>query len=244
MTLAVAVYVPEGIVMATDSRAMISVEEKTPTGESFRFDTPCSDAVMKTFLLEAQGIGISVFGQTMLGGLPVGGHLKKFIEEEVTTADDIETIPRKLVNYFRRAFPDVNVGFHVCGYKKERRISIPHVYYCHVGRNIIERRNVRPDGSIAYGATWSGEIDVLASIVNPVITREESGVERIVRSPPPIIWDGMTLQDAIDFAVYTIRTTADTMRFQARLKTVGGPIDVLIIVPEGAKWIQRKELRS
>jgi len=51
-----------------------------------------------------------------------------------------------------------------------------------------------------------------------------------------------TLQDMIDFAVYGIRATADTMRFQLRAKTVGGPIDVLILKPTEAKWISRKSL--
>jgi hypothetical protein len=32
------------------------------------------------------------------------------------------------------------------------------------------------------------------------------------------------------------------MRFQARPKNVGGPIDVLLLTPEKAIWIQRKEL--
>ena len=54
----------------------------------------------------------------------------------------------------------------------------------------------------------------------------------------------MTLQDAIDFSIYAIRTTIDTMRFQARPKTVGGPIDVLLLTPKEVKWIQSKELHG
>jgi hypothetical protein len=55
----------------------------------------------------------------------------------------------------------------------------------------------------------------------------------------------MTLQDAIDFAVYAVRTTIETMRFQQKEKTVGGPIDILVIKPnEVPTWIKRKELSS
>jgi hypothetical protein len=32
------------------------------------------------------------------------------------------------------------------------------------------------------------------------------------------------------------------MRFQPRPRTVGGPVDVLAITPEGARWVHRKEL--
>ena len=52
------------------------------------------------------------------------------------------------------------------------------------------------------------------------------------------------MQDAIDFAIYSVRTTIDTMKFQARAKNVGGPIDVLLLMPEEEKWIQRKELHA
>jgi len=62
---------------------------------------------------------------------------------------------------------------------------------------------------------------------------------------PPILWHAMTIQDAIDFAIYAVRTTIDTMRFQARSKNVGGPVDVLLISSdEPPRWIQRKEFRG
>ena len=51
-----------------------------------------------------------------------------------------------------------------------------------------------------------------------------------------------TLQDAIEFAEFVISATINSMKFQKRPKTVGGPIDILIIKPENAFWLQRKEL--
>jgi hypothetical protein len=51
------------------------------------------------------------------------------------------------------------------------------------------------------------------------------------------------LQDAIDFGVYAVKTTIDTMRFQQKEKTVGGPIDVLVIQPYNEPFfVQKKEL--
>ena len=53
-----------------------------------------------------------------------------------------------------------------------------------------------------------------------------------------------TVLDAIDFAVYAVRSTVDSIRFIAtRSKTVGGPIDVLVIKPREAFWVQRKTLK-
>jgi len=244
MSLIIASYVPEGIVMASDSRQFLEIQGKTPDGRDFKIETPASDFVTKTFLLENMKVGISNFGQDLLAGIPMGSYIKRFIEEELTAADNVTTIPQKLVEYFRTSFPDAEAGFHVAGYKKEEKVSVPYVYYCHVKENIVKRINVKPNGSLVYGASWSGQIDVIDSIVNPVVIRDEKGVEKIIRQLAPIIWDAMTLQDAIDFSIYAIRTTIDTMRFQARPKNVGGPIDVLVITPDVARWIQKKELRG
>jgi hypothetical protein len=244
MSLIIATYVLEGIVMASDSRQSITIEGKTPEGKDFKVETVNSDAVTKTFLLEKQGVGIANFGQDLLAGVPMASYIKKFIKEELVTADDVMTIPKKLIEYFRKSFPTADAGFHVCGYKKEGKVSIPRVYHCHVSRNTMERRNIKPDGSLAYGATWSGQIDILVSIVNPVVIKDDKGADKTIRAPAPIIWDAMTLQDAIDFSIYAIRTTIDTMRFQARPKNVGGLIDVLLLTSNDVRWICKKELHN
>jgi hypothetical protein len=242
MSLIVTVIVPEGIVMASDSRQSLTIEGRTPDGKTFKVETVNSDSVMKTFLLEAQQVGISNFGQDLLGGVPMSSHVKKFIEEEIVLADDVTTISSKLIEYIRRSFSQADAGFHVAGYSKSAKVSVPYFYNCHVAKNTVERRNVKPDGSVAYGATWSGQIDIITSVVNPIIAKDEKGQDRIVYSPAPIVWDAMTVQDAIDFSVYAIRTTIDTMRFQARQKNVGGPIDVLLLLPDAKpRWIQKKD---
>lgn len=244
MSLVIITYVPEGIVMASDSRQFMTVEGKTPEGRVFKVETQGSDSVTKTFLLENQRIGISNFGQDLLAGVPMASHIKKFIEEKLAVADDVTTTPKKLIEYFRKSFTEADAGFHIAGYKKEGKISIPYVYYVHISRNSIERKNIKPNGSLSYGATWSGQIDIIASIINPVVIKDEKGMDKIIQAPAPIIWDAMAIQDAIDFSIYAIRTTIDTMRFQARPKNVGGTIDVLVITPEETKWVQKKELRG
>jgi len=245
MSLIIAVYVPEGIVMASDSRQSITIEGKRPDGQDFKVDTANSDAVGKTFFLEHQQVGIANFGQDLLDGVPMASYIKRFIEEDLVAADDVTTIPKKLVEYFRKSFPQADVGFHVAGYKKEGKTSVPYVYHCHVGRDTFERRNAKPDGSVLYGAAWSGQVDIITSIINPVVVKVGKTKEKAVRAPAPIIWNAMTLQDAIDFSIYAIRTTIDTMRFQARAKNVGGPIDVLLLTPDSKpRWIQKKDYRG
>ncbi len=244
MSLAVVVYVPEGIIMASDSRQTLEVEARTPEGESYKVETVGSDYLTKTFLLEEQRVGVSHFGDTMLGGVTMASHIKRFASEQVNEGDDVEVIASRLLKYFRGLFPDADAGFHVAGYRKEGRRVVPHVYYCHVGDNVRERTNLE-DGEIVYGATWSGATEIIESIINPVVVEEEHGQEKVVREPASISWETMTVQDAIDFAIYAIRTTIDTMRFQAVPKTVGGPIDILLLTPDSEpRWIQKKDYQG
>ena len=83
------------------------------------------------------------------------------------------------------------------------------------------------------GACWDGERDIIARLVNPIYLKDSRGNYVEMRTPP-IPWDFMTLQDAVDFATYAIKTTMDTMRFQLRPKTVGGPIDIWF---SSRRWI-------
>ncbi|MBU4362013.1 hypothetical protein KJ813_05060 [bacterium] len=254
MSLVITTYVPEGIVMASDSRQSITIEGKTPEGKELaKIDTVNSDNVYKTYLLSLKDkegkqffeVGVSSFGQDLLGEVSIASHIKRFSEEILTDKDDITTIPNNLVEFFRKLFPNANTGFHVAGYKreKERKVSEPYIYHCQVSQNTVERKNVKPDKNLTYGATWSGQIDVLTGILQPSLLPGTEG-KAVTMHKPPIVWGTMALQDAIDFSIYAIRTTIDTIRFQARPKNVGGPIDVLVITPDGAKWIQKKELRG
>jgi hypothetical protein len=237
MSFVITVYVPTGIVMASDSRQSIVIEGTNPNGKPLsKIETVSSDFVYKTFLLERQKVGINSFGDSLLGKIPTESHIKRFSEEVLDEADDVTTTPTKLVEFFRKDFPKADTAFHVAGYKRIGRKSIPHVFYCHVGKNEVERKNVTPNtDNIVYGATWGGQGDIIASLLLTTPSQPR----------PPVIWDAMTVQDAIDFAIYAVRTTIDTMRFQARPKNVGGPVDVLLISPdEPPRWIQMKQLRG
>lgn len=242
MSLVVATYVPEGIVMASDSRQSVGITAKTPDGKDFNAEIVNSDAVTKTFLLQGHGVGISNFGQDLLAGVPMASHIKRFSEEILKDSDDVEAISRKIVDFFAKDFPAADTGFHVCGYKKEIRVSVPYVFYCHVGKKETSRKNVAKEGRIFFGATWSGQADIISGLITPVAIPDERGSQKIVRQTAPILWDAMPLQDAIDFSVFAIRTTIDTIRFQARPKNVGGPIDVLVITPDYARFIKEKKL--
>lgn len=91
-------------------------------------------------------------------------------------------------------------------------------------------------------AIWDGVCDVMSRLTTTLYIKKDDGNYQ-EHMKNDILWQYFTLQDAIDFARYAVQVTIDTMRFQNTVKTVGGLVDILVIRPEGGRWISRKELR-
>ncbi|MEA3442813.1 MAG: hypothetical protein U9R04_04955 [Chloroflexota bacterium] len=243
MSFVITVYVPEAIVMASDSRQSITITGQTPDGTKMPpVETVASDSTYKTFLLRKQRVGISAYGNSLLGKVQMESHIKRLEEEKLNDGDSVDKVADKLIAYCQERFPGADTAFHIAGFKKEKGISIPYVYTCHIGRKEMNRVNFNSSANqVIYGCSWGGQSDVISTILKPY---QIWGPKNKPISAPrfPIIYDSMNVQDAIDFAVYAVRITIDTMRFQARVKNVGGSIDVLLLTPEEEKWVQRKEL--
>ena len=100
---------------------------------------------------------------------------------------------------------------------------------------------VKPRNEVGkQGAIWDGITDILSRLMQNIAYKVEG--KYIDGEPVEIMWNFFTLQDAIDFAQYAIKVTIDTLKFQKREKSVGGPIDILVLKPESHQWIAHKEL--
>ena len=245
MSFVITVYVPEAIVIAADSRQSIILTRHTSEGtKPEAVETVNSDFVYKIFLLPKQSVGISTFGEFILGKVTIESHIKRFEEEKLKNVDDVSNVAKKLLEFIWSQFPHANTTFHIAGFHKESGISIPYIYMCQVSRREIRRLNTKSEtDEVVYGASWGGQGDVIAGLLGlQQVTVPNGKVKQSIAAP--VMWDTMPIQDAIDFAIYTVRTTIDTIRFQARPKNVGGPIDVLLLTPDKATWIQRKEYRG
>ncbi len=234
MSLVVTVYVPSGIVMAADSRMVATRREEKREGERAIIterQVVLSDYAYKVIALETVPVGIASFDAAIINNEPIDSHVRRFQELLVSPGDSVLSVAQKLVAHFQSQSPGVPVGFHVCGYQGEDKRSVPHVYSCHtIKETTPKRHNIGDKGNILYGVTWSGERSVIDRLIN--------------RSVLPL-FAAMPLQDAIDYAIYLIRTTIETLRFEPRFPVVGGAIDVLAITPPGKLcFIQRKELRG
>jgi 20S proteasome alpha/beta subunit len=145
------------------------------------------------------------------------------------------------------------LNFWIFGYdkKKNRKIyelnSIKRVRYKDNPEIQFSISEDYPDGS--PGSLVGGQTDVCSRLIkgyDPAFIGMkcfQDEKERIDDLRYDIRYEFMSLQDAIDFAVFIVRATIESQRFnQKAIMGVGGAIDIAVITPEGFRWIQRKHL--
>lgn len=233
------VFVPEGIVMAADSRQTIGITAVKPgtagqqqkiaqTDLLNRMNQPGmppqgipmfthSDNAQKIMLLDKVKVGISACGLSILDGKTVSDYIRTFEIRELTQRDTVTTVAKKLQNYAQKYFPKVN--FFVCGYDKDEP-------FCYTVNKELHRNNFE-NGQVRYASAWSGE---------------QVAITKLLNGKPPMIINHvlMPLKDAIDFADFLIDLTIKTQRFEMKPATCGGDIDILVLTKDESFWYRHK----
>lgn len=267
MSLIVSIRTGEGIVMASDSRMTTTIVR--PMGATKNFvGAHFSDTTYKTFMLDNR-IGVSTCGDAFVKGRAVAGWMQVFEASHFDSKCNVLTCAQRLANFFGGIQPESEIIFHVCGYQEAEGTLQPVTYRLSVraGGAIT-----LPPADTGYGARWDGQKETLTRILKSCYVIPESGTVRLgdvtttvtkedgtnskiihkdVLGMPSntlhfpdtnIDFTVFTLQDAVDFAIYAIKTTIETIRFKSEPLTVAEPIDVLVITPDKAKWLRHKEL--
>ncbi len=113
---------------------------------------------------------------------------------------------------------------------------------------------VRPDaqGRPDFGANWYGLTDAIVrlhwgrddQVIGILTKRFQVSIDEIQELlgglQYPVLFDGMPLQDAIDYAVYLVNVAIGRFRFVVGAPLCGGEVDVAAITPNTFTWIQRK----
>jgi len=240
MSLVVSVYTREGIVMAADSRLTLTYPRNIEGQQPHTVSVTTSDSARKLFLTHNH-VGISTFGDAAINGAPVAGVIESFIVENL---DGTDYSPKETAGALLQYLTDLGVSqvtnFHVAGYRHGDSGFAQEVLFLDLKAQTVTQMNTVG----VQGANWGGEIDVFQRLVNDVLLAGINGAAPTQIPSFGIPFEWFTLQDAIDFSNFAIKATIDTMRFQAREKTVGGPVDVLVITPADSRWIAQKQLKS
>jgi hypothetical protein len=236
MSLIICVHVHEGIVLASDSRSTYNNNIKTESKEIVHIGTNITDTTNKTFLCPNK-VGLATCGDSSINGRPIAGFIEEFLLNKVTKDTPIDGMPQMIIDHFSIVAPSLRSVFFVVGYQKTDNHYEQRLYDV----NTYEKK-FRKFDTFNQGAVWQGEMDILTKLLNKTFTKNDN---RLVEIPQfDIAWNLFNLQDAINFAEFAIKTTTDTMSFQNRLKTVGGPIDILVIKPEETIWVKKKNLHA
>jgi hypothetical protein len=259
VTVGIGIVTGEGVVIAADSRT-----SHTPPGHIARV---LSDYTHKVFQVESSAL--STYGGAFVNGKNVAGHLAEFAALHNGSNLDAHQCGDELVNFLGpRIDADIAtlpaplpantivLGFLVGGYGNANaelwEVTFPQKTCLQLGG----------PGCCA----WRGQTDVIGRLVkgyDPVAIEEMAQkhnliAERQALQPAledleyQIAFDGWNLQDAVDFAVFAVRTTIDTQRLTMGLvgkpndpswPGVGGPIEIAVVTArDGFEWVQRTRL--
>ena len=262
MTLIVSLRIPDGIVIAGDSLATVvgqgqleatigvtcpqcnhehEIESKFPmppiSATTFSY-------AQKVFSF-SRTFGVGTFGSGLIAGKSVyfamrlfETRLKKEVDNDISligVTEVAQMIGNESHNLLKEQLNKENVpldalpedqlilGFQVVGYDDIE----PKTVEVYIGKNV--RHQVQEN----LGCTVSGSKEVVQAIWELYERHPES-------QPPYLVF---SLQDAIDYAEFLIRTTIAHQRFSQTIPTVGGDIDVALVTPfDGFQWIRQKRL--
>ncbi|MCH8877634.1 MAG: hypothetical protein IIA89_12550 [Chloroflexi bacterium] len=256
MTLIVSLRIPDGIVIAGDSlsttMSQLQIESQVnvtcpecghqhtvgpmPVGP-IQVPSSTFSYAQKVFkFLDNYGVG--TFGQGLLLGRTMHFAMRD-LEQELRNSNNIpenvsavaDAIGQRALEMVQEQVTDLDnapddwyaVGFQVVGYDDDDVRSI----VLHVGNGV--RTQVYDD----LGCTYSGQGHVVAAIWELYNQRPDDQAQ----------YPLFSLQDAIEYAEFLIRTTAVYQQFSQTIPQVGGDIDVALVTPfDGFRWIKQKPL--
>ncbi len=259
MTIVVNFTVPEGLVFAADSRQTY-VNRAGDTRVS-------SDYGVKLFQLGPR-IAAVTFGWAFLDGRSIHSHVQEFRVALGGGDLPVEEVTKRLGAYLTERYTrhvdskmskpvdegSYALGFLVGGYDPGDKQGKMFEMYVPDGECFLRRTtNESP------GAAWRGFTYTISRLLNgydPRLTSLKSFPEDLRKELDeyPLSYNidywGMTLQDAVDFALFLTQSTIQMQRFSDGIgmdpgasANCGGPIDLLVIDPmDGLRWIQRKQL--
>lgn len=244
MSMIVTTVVPDGIVMAADSSLltfkMIDLENfikgniqeavvNTARGtcaynkDNIVGNKFLSKSINKLHIMKGNNIAISDGNQRNLkNNTSIVPYLNYFCNNN--HFNDPNSCAVALLSYIKNLSPNIAAVYYVCGYNTKESIPVPEFWYVDVSKNMV----INALGDVQYGLCFSGA-NAYFSQYMPLINKNISSY---------------SLQDAIDVTLFAFEMSIKLERFIDREELISPPIDLLVIEPDGVKWIQQKTLKG
>ncbi|MGA2885152.1 MAG: hypothetical protein WCG09_08930 [Halobacteriota archaeon] len=258
MSVGLVIKVPEGLVLAAESRVTVTVADKQtgkPRGQAAYDNT----TKLFSFKRPHDFIGVVTYGQAFIGKRTAYGYFTEFNErlsehlskERISVYD----FAKELSDFFKAKWqaeppsppPEGMIqepmSFLIGGYNEEELNG--RVYLVVIPDNPEPVEQSRDN----FGITYGGDIGIIYRLINGYdgnlqkIIEQNLTVAQKEELQLPFPYDALPLQDAVDLAILLIRATVNVQKLAIMPRTCGGPIDVCTITSaDGLRYVQRKEI--
>lgn len=239
MSIVVSVKVHDGIVLGAESMTQIFGSDAQGTVGVVK----TYENAQKLYQVGELPMGVMAYGIGNIGPRSIGSFISEF-SRKVGDIKKVEDVAKELSGFLKKVheegFKDLrpeqrpDLGVFIGGYSEGEPLA--EEWEFNVPRAETPKR-VRPLAQ--FGASWRGVSIPFTRLYRGIDPRLEdelikAGVKKEILdkfAPAPIVFDGMPVQEAIDFAVFILQTTINMAKFEIGPPSCGGPLWVAVISP-------------
>lgn len=267
MTIAIALTVNDGMVLAADSATTLS----RPDGQGNVQFVNIYNSANKLFNVHRQAaVGMSTWGTGNIGAASMASLAKNFRRDlmaegsgfnpdEYTVADVADRFCNFLQDRLTQAANEgydvsgIESGFFVGGISSDQEQAELWEITIAGGAQPVSQQLVQPGDSNVF---WRGDTEGISRLLLGIAPGLPAGLvavgvdpndlEQALQSILPytevsLLNVAMPIQDALDLADFLASVSVQVARFRPDVPIVGGPIDLAAITThEGFKWVRRK----
>lgn len=254
MTIVTCVKVRDGLVLGTDS--MAHIQRGGAFVRSYKNAT-------KLFQVGKLPMGVISWGLGNLGNRSVESLMREFGASLRANQTSVDSVAKALFKFMRERYEETaaefedddademsSLGFLLAGYSKGqvfsevREFQVPD-----------DSKPSMPAPKEALGATWRGVEApfwrlamgygfLVRERLEAAGLQEEAASELLDDLMIDVVFDGMPVQDAVEYATFILNTTIGYTTFGMGLSPCGGPLQVATILPDRTfNWLSRPEVR-
>lgn len=252
MTIAIALKINDGVVLATDSASSIIGENDNGRSEVI-YTYFTADKLFN--IKKGSPIGVMTWGHGSINEESISTLAKDFRKElENVDYDSVKQVVNKFIKFLKpKLINETSLGFLIAGYSNNQ--SHPEMFLINIDLGVIQDPiELNKDDPLSI--SWFGETLFLSRLllgfdegVFEILGQHgigEEDIEMIIDDcyqnlQLPLGVPAMPIQDAIDLVKFLADISVNSSKFVPGPQVIGGPIDIAVITKhEGFKWIQRK----
>lgn len=251
VTIVASVKVHDGIVLGADSMTQLWGDVQPGVPQFLK----AYDHAQKLYQIAGLPVGAMAYGVGNIGPRSIGSLMAEYSRK--LGATDVRGITEGLFTFLKgvheQQFANVAVeqrpalGVYVGGYSPDGQLPEEWEFQIPSPEGL---KSVRP--ADAFGASWRGihvPFSRLFAGIDPRMLQElvAAGVNQdqlnalSTKYRSAIMFDGMPIQEAIEFVAFILETTINAAKFEVGVASCGGPLWIAVATTKEFKWVRRHE---